>query len=156
MHFQGGQPYERTLEMADEVDEEKSEREVPLSTRVPQRIGEGMPVYDRDGAAIGIVDVVYLGGASDEAIERVLHPEKAPPAKHGDTEWSSFDEDNVPPETRARLMEHGYIRVKGADISGVKRYFGPEQIEGVVTLEVDDKLNDVVRLRVGRGELLND
>jgi hypothetical protein len=136
------------------MNEEQTEREVPLSARVPQRISEGMPVYDREGEAVGIVKVVYLGGASEEAIERVLHPEKAPPAKQGETDWSAFDADHVPKEMRARLMSQGYILIEGPDLTGVKRYIGPEQIEGVFTQEVEGGMNDVVRLRLTRGELL--
>lgn len=136
------------------MNEEQTEREIPLSARVPQRISEGMPVYDREGEAVGIVKVVYLGGASEEAIERVLHPEKAPPAQQGETAWSAFDADNVPREMRARLMSQGYILIEGPDLTGVKRYIGPEQIEGVFAQELEGGMNDVVRLRLTRGELL--
>ena len=138
------------------VDEEKSEREVPMSDRVPQRIGEGMPVYDRDGELIGTVDVVYLGGASEEAIERALDPENAPPTPAGETVRTAFEADNLPKEMRARLMKQGYIRVKGDDITGLRRYLGPEQIEGIVTLDEEGSIQDVVRLRVARNELLGD
>ena len=137
------------------TDEEQSEREVPLSARIPQRIGEGMPVYDRQGEALGTVDVVYLGGASDEAIERVLHPEKAPPTPAGEIVSTAFEDEDVPRELRARFMKQGYIRVQGAGLTGEKRYFGPEQIEGVFSVEVNGAFQDVVRLRVARGELLN-
>lgn len=137
------------------MSEEQSEREVPLSDRIPQRIGEGMPVYDRDGEAVGVVKTVYLGGASEEAIERVLHPEKAPPAQHGETDWSAFDADNVPPELRARLMSQGYVLVEGPEITSVRGYLGPEQIEGIFTQELEDGIQDAVRLRVTRAELLN-
>lgn len=138
------------------VDEEKSEREVPFSDRVPQRIGEGMPVYDRDGEFVGTVDVVYLGGASDEAIERALDPEHAPPTPAGETVRTAFEADDMPREMRARMMKQGYIRVKGNDISGLRGYLGPEQIEGMVTLDVEGTIQDAVRLRVARAELFGD
>lgn len=137
------------------MDEEKSEREVPLSTRIPQRIGEGMPVYDREGEAIGVVHVVYLGGASDEAIERVLHPETGSADQAGASDWSVFDADQVPAELRAHLMQQGFIAVEGPGLSGVKRYLGPEQIEGVFTQELEGGINDAVRLKVARSELLS-
>lgn len=136
------------------MNEEQTEREVPLSARIPQRISEGMPVYDHEGEAVGIVKVVYLGGASEEAIERVLHPEKASSGQQGEPDWSAFDADNVPREMRARLMSQGYILIEGPDLTGAKRYIGPEQIEGVFTQEVEGGMNDVVRLRLTRGELL--
>ena len=138
------------------MSEEQSEREVPLSDRIPQRIGEGMPVYDRDGEAVGTVKTVYLGGASDEAIERALNPEQAPPTPAGETVSTAFEEDDIPKDLRARFMKQGYLVVEGADITGLRGYLGPEHIEGLFTQELEDgTINDAVRLRVTRAELLN-
>ena len=136
--------------------EEQSEREVPLSDRIPQRIGEGMPVYDRDGEAVGTVKTVYLGGASDEAIERALNPEQAPPTPAGETVSTAFESDDIPREMRARFMKQGYLVVEGPDITGTQGYLGPEQIEGVFTQELEDgTIRDAVRLRLSRAELLS-
>jgi hypothetical protein len=136
--------------------EEQSEREVPLSDRIPQRIGEGMPVYDRDGEAVGTVKTVYLGGASDEAIERALNPEQAPPTPAGETVSTAFEADDIPRELRARFMKQGYLVVEGPDITGTRGYLGPEQIEGVFTQELEGgAIRDAVRLRLTRGELLS-
>jgi hypothetical protein len=136
--------------------EEQSEREVPLSDRIPQRIGEGMPVYDRDGEAVGTVKTVYLGGASDEAIERALNPEQAPPTPAGETVSTAFEADDIPRELRARFMKQGYLVVEGPDITGTRGYLGPEQIEGVFTQELEGgTIRDAVRLRLTRGELLS-
>jgi hypothetical protein len=139
----------------EEEKSEQSERDVPLSARIPQRISEGMPVYDRDGVAVGVVRTVYLGGASDEAIERALHPEEAPPTPAGETVSTAFETDNVPNELRARFMTQGYVLVDGADISGLRGYLGPEHIEGLFTEETDEGIRDAVRLRLTRDELLN-
>jgi hypothetical protein len=137
------------------MSEEQTEREVPLSDRIPQRIGEGMPVYDRDGEAVGVVKTVYLGGASDEAIERALHPKQAPPTPAGETVSTAFDTDHVPPDMRARFMKQGYIVVEGADITGLRGYLGPEHVEGMIRQELEDgTINDAVRLRLTRAELL--
>ena len=136
--------------------EEQSEREVPLSDRIPQRIGEGMPVYDRDGEAVGTVKTVYLGGASDEAIERALNPEKAPPTPAGETVSTAFESDDIPGELRARFMKQGYLVVEGPDITGTRGYLGPEQIEGLFTQELEGgTIRDAVRLRLTRAELLS-
>ena len=136
--------------------EEQSEREVPLSDRIPQRIGEGMPVYDRDGEAVGTVKTVYLGGASDEAIERALNPEQAPPTPAGETVSTAFEADDIPREMRARFMKQGYLVVEGPDITGTRGYLGPEQIEGVFTEELEGgTIRDAVRLRSTRAELLS-
>jgi hypothetical protein len=134
---------------------EQTEREVPLAARIPQRIGEGMPVYDRDGVAVGVVKTVYLGGASDEAIERALHPEQAPPTPAGEKVSTAFDEDNVPRELRARFMKQGYVVVEGADVSGLRGYLGPEYIEGIFTEEIEGGTREAVRLQVTREELLS-
>ena len=137
------------------MNQEQAGKDFPISDRIPQRINEGMIVYDREGQVVGTVQVVYFGGASEEAIERVLHPEKAPAAQHGETDWSVFDADDVPKELRARFMEQGYILVEGPDLMGIKRYIGPEQIEGVFSEEIEGVMKDAVRLRVTRDELLN-
>ena len=132
------------------MDPEKTEQEHPLPDRIPQRIYEGMTVYDRDGAVLGTVQVMYFGGASEEAIQRMLKSDKA------DADDSSgFDADNVPKEMRARFMQQGYIVVDGPDLTGVQRYIGPEQIEGVFPQDVEGKITEIVRLRVTRGELIN-
>jgi hypothetical protein len=137
------------------MNEEQTGQDLPVSDRIPQRINEGMPVYDREGEVVGTVKVIYFGGASEEAIQRVLHPEEAPAAGEGESNWSPFDADNVPKELRARLMQQGYVLVEGPDLTGVNRYIGPEQIEGVFPLEVEGGMNNVVRLRMTRAELLN-
>lgn len=133
----------------------QSEREVPLSTRIPQRIGEGMTVYDRDGVIVGTVKTVYLGGASDEAIQRALNPEKAPPTPAGETVSTAFEADDIPKELRARFMKQGYLVVEGPDLTGIRGYLGPEHIEGVFSEEIDGVFTDIVRLRGTRDELLN-
>jgi hypothetical protein len=135
---------------------EQTEQEVPFSDRIPQRISEGMSVYDRDGEPVGIVKTVYLGGASDEAIERALNPEQAPPTPAGETVSTAFEADDIPKELRARFMKQGYIVVEGADITGLRGYLGPEQIEGMFTQELEDgTISDAVRLRVSRADLLS-
>jgi hypothetical protein len=135
------------------MNEEQTGQELPVPDRIPQRIYEGMPVYDSQGEVIGIVKVMYFGGASEEAIERALQPAEAPAAGAGDL--SPFDADNVPKELRARLMRGGYILVEGPELTGAKRYIGPEQIEGVFPQEVEGSMKEAVRLRISRAELLS-
>ena len=130
------------------MDQEQTGQELPVPDRIPQRIYEGMPVYDREGEVVGTVKVMYFGGASEEAIQRMLQTE-------GADDSSAFDADNVPKEMRARLMRQGYILVDGPGLSGVHRYIGPEQIEGVFSQDLEGQLTEAVRLRVTRAELLN-
>ena len=126
------------------MNQEQAGQELPPSDRMPQRISEGMIVYDSADGPVGTVEVVYFGGASEEAIERALHPET------GENDLS-----NLPNELGARLMRQGYMLVKGPDLTGANRYVRPEQIEGVFPVEIEGVVTDVVRLRVARDELLN-
>ena len=97
------------------MNQEQAGQALPLPDRLPQRINEGMAVYDRDSQVVGTIQVVYFGGASEEAIQRAVHAEE-----------------------------------------GANRYVRPEQIdEGVFSEEIEGALTDVLRLRVTRGDLLN-
>lgn len=126
------------------MNQEHAGQELPPSDRLPQRISEGMIIYDSAGELVGTVQVVYFGGASEEAIQRALHVEA------GQNDLSS-----LPEELGARLMSQGYIVVDGPDLTGANRYIGPEQIEGVFPVEIEGSVNDIVRLRVARSELLH-
>lgn len=137
------------------MSDERTGEDLPPAGGIPQRAGEGMAVYDRDGQAVGIVDAVYYGGASEDALRRVLEPESTPPIGETENNWSIFDADGLPAEARAQLMRQGFLRVNGPGLSGPARYLRPEQIEGVFTRQVEDSLQDVVRLHVTRQQLLN-
>jgi hypothetical protein len=125
------------------MNKEQSGQELPPSDRLPQRISEGMIVYDSAGEVVGTVQVVYFGGASEEAIQRALHSEA------GENDLSS-----LPNELVARLMSQGYVMVDGTHLTGAKRYLRAEQIEGVFPIEIEGTMTDVARLRVTRDELL--
>ena len=126
------------------MNKEPTRQQLPPSDRLPQRIAEGMSVYDRAGEIVGTVQVVYFGGASEEAIERALHSEA------GENALS-----NLPKELGARLMSQGYAVVDGLDLNGANRYLRPEQIEGVFPREIEGVVTEVVELRVTRDELIN-
>lgn len=125
------------------MNQEKAGQELPPSDRMPQRISEGMIVYDSAGELVGTVRVVYFGGASEEAIERALH-----------SETGGSDLSTLPEELGTLLMRQGYIVVDGPDLMGAARYLRPEQIEGVFPIEIEGNMTDVARLRVKRDELL--
>ena len=137
------------------MNQDQTEQEIPVPDRLPQRASEGMIVYDRDGQLVGTVKTVYLGGASDEAIQRALNPEKAPPTPAGEIVSTAFEIDDIPKELRARFMKQGYMVVEGPELTGMRGYLGPEHVEGVFSQEIDGAFTDVVRLRVTRDELLN-
>ena len=126
------------------MNQDQAGPEFPPSDRMPQRISEGMIVYDSAGELLGTVQVVYFGGASEDAIERALH-----------SEAGENDLRNLPEELGVRLMRQGYIAVNGSDLTGANRYIRPEQIEGVFPIEIEGTMTDVARLRVTREELLN-
>ena len=126
------------------MSKEQSGQELPPSDRLPQRISEGMIVYDSADELVGTVQVVYFGGASEEAIQRALH-----------SETGENDISNLPKDLGARLMTQGYVTVDGPDLTGANRYLRPEQIAGVFPEEIEGVVKDVVQLRVTRNELLN-
>ncbi len=131
------------------MNKEQSGQELPPSDRLPQRISEGMIVYDSADELVGTVQVVYFGGASEEAVQRALQSEP------GENNVSPFAADNLPKELAAQLMSQGYILVEGSNLTGATRYIRPEQIEGVFPEEIEGVVTDVVQLRVTRNELLN-
>jgi hypothetical protein len=125
------------------MNQKQAGQEFPPSDRMPQRISEGMIVCDSSGAIVGTVQVVYFGGASDEAIEKALQ-----------SEAGKNDLSNLPKELGTRLLRQGYVLLEGHDLTTGKRYISPEEIEGVFTEEIEGSLTDIVRLRVTRDELL--
>lgn len=137
------------------MDQEQTGQEVPIPDRLPQRVSEGMTVHDREGEVVGTVQVVYLGGASEEAIKKALKSHEASDVTTSESEESDFDANEVPLELRRRLMEKGYVLIQGPDLTGAKRYLAPEQIEGVFSEEIEGVITEVLRLRITRGELLN-
>ena len=115
-------------------------------------ITEGMLVCDRADHVIGTVDLVYPGGASDAAIARaqrateaVEHTRQAMEAA-AEAHPAPFAGDPLPPETVARMLRHGYIRIAGPGITGIHRYVLPDQILGVV--------GERVQLYAARAELV--
>jgi hypothetical protein len=124
------------------MNQEQAGQEFPPSDRMPQRISEGMIVYDSAGELVGTVQVVYFGGASEEAIQKAIQSE-------------ANDLSNLPAELSTRLLRQGYVLLEGPDLTGGKRYISPDQIEGVFTEEIEGVLTDIVRLRVSRAEMLN-
>jgi hypothetical protein len=126
------------------MNEEQAGQGLPPSERMPQRVSEGMIVYDSAGELVGTVRVVYFGGASEEAIQKALDPES------GQTDLR-----DLPKELGVRLLRQGYVLIEGPDLTGAIRYIRPEQLEGVFTEEIEGILTDIVRLRVTRDQLSN-
>jgi hypothetical protein len=124
------------------MEQQRADNQPPLA--LPARISEGMPVHDRNDQPIGHVQLVYYGGASEEAITRALQINDA--AIGGERGALDFGEDRLAPELRARLMRHGYIRIEGPGIAGDRRYVTAEQIGEVV--------GERVLLRASRDELI--
>src|SRR5688572_16743188 len=126
------------------MNKEQAGQELPPSDRLPQRISEGMIVYDSADKVVGTVQVMYFGGASEEAIQKALQSEP------GENNFSPFAADNLPKELVARLMSQGYAIVDGPDLTGANRYLRPEQIAGVFPREIEGVVTEVVELRVTR------
>ena len=113
-------------------------------------IRKGMSVYDPNEAQIGVVDTVYMGGASDDAIEM-----GSPAATSPDVDLSNhslmgsiahlFDDSYLPDELKKRLLRDGYVRVNIKGLLGLARFVFPDQVayvsdEGVVLNVLEDDL----------------
>ena len=122
------------------MSQQPAEEEFPLA--LPGRINEGMAVHDRDEQPVGLVQLVYYGGASEAAIARTLQLADAA----GEAGWGAFGSDGVPPALRARLLRQGYIRIEGPGIVGLRCYATAEQI--------GDVSDERVQLRASRDELV--
>jgi hypothetical protein len=122
-----------------------------LSNPVLREVREGMAVFDDRGDLIGRVERVYLGAASTEAIESGRGPATAEdPEELGHT-WlddiaRGLASDEIPATLRARLLQHGYMRLDAAGLFASDRYVMPDQVARVA--------EDGVHLRVGRDRLI--
>jgi hypothetical protein len=111
-----------------------------------------MAVYDRSGQEIGIVEVVYMGGASDEAIEQGGNGAISPDIDLSGNDMivesiaEAFAPDDLPRELAERSLNSGYIRLDSHGLFAADRYIVPDQISSVS--------NDSVRLRVPGDELV--
>jgi hypothetical protein len=119
-----------------------------LGSRILAAVREGMRVYDDRGDRVGTVDRVFLGSASEQAIEQGTGPATVPDPDHSFLEDVArvFDPDDLPKTVRERLLLHGFIRIDAAGLFAADRYVTPEQIARVS--------GDGVHLRVGRDRLL--
>lgn len=116
------------------------------------RIEEGMRVYDSRGEEIGSVELVYLGDASNEAIEQRGQAAVSPDINLGgdrsivDNIAGVFAPDELPLELAERLLRDGYVRLDSEGLLAADRYIMPDQISSVS--------DNSVRLRVSFDELI--
>jgi hypothetical protein len=114
------------------------------------QVREDMQVYDSTGKEIGTVELVYLGGASNEAIEQGGQAAVSPDINlSGDRSLVDhiadvFAPDEMPHELAERLLRDGYIRLDADGLLSADRYIMPEQISSVS--------DNSVRLRVSFDE----
>jgi|FLYN01.1.fsa_nt_gi hypothetical protein len=119
---------------------------------VLSRVRKGMAVYDARGEEIGTVETVYLGGASDEAIEQGGNAAVSPDIDLSGNDSlveniaEVFAPDDLPRELAERLLNSGYIRLDAHGLFAADRYITPEQISSVS--------GDSVRLRVSADDLI--
>ena len=121
---------QQPVEEAQAIDLSDTVIEEAQVLNLPGGISEGMPVFDSADQAVGTVQLVYYGGASDEAIERALRLREVVGAAP-QSDMGTFSAD-VPPELQARLMRQGYVRIEGPGLTGLSCYITPEQISGLV------------------------
>lgn len=113
------------------------------------QIEEGMDVYDAGGDKIGEVDAVFFGNIGDEAIEMGGRMADSPAIDLSDDSLMELlgdaFRDDLPREIAERLLNNGYLLVKGGLFSS-DHFVLPDQLAGI------DK--DGVRLNVQADELL--
>lgn len=125
----------------------------PPGSRVLRDVREGMAVYDRTDVRLGTVGRVYLGTASEQALDRGGGPATAPDPRAGQSAFPDdvvagiFGPEAMPEEVRERLIRHGFIKIDGAGLFASDRYAMPEHVEGVA--------GDRVRLRVAASQLID-
>lgn len=107
-----------------------------------EHVREGMMVLDADNVELGTVDFVHLGEVSSEAADRGEAPATISSTTNAtdalvENVRRVFGKDQLPPELRSRLLQHGFIYVNVPGLLSHNRYVLPDQItqvtsEGVV------------------------
>jgi len=117
------------------------------------RVKEDMEVYDVNGEHVGEVEWVYLGEASQGAIDAGTGPRTV--SETGSTADTfvdvvarAFDDDDLPDTVRSRLLMNGFIRIDADGLFAADRFVMPDQIASVS--------GDRVMLNVRRDELIRD
>lgn len=125
--------------------------DTPAANTVLNQVHEGMVVEDRNHHRIGKVDGMFLGGVSDDVLERGKGPAtaQAPDTPGGELielARRAFGGDDLPDVLRNRLLRNGFIHVDADGLLASDRYVMPEQIS--------DVSGDTVTLNVTRDELI--
>ncbi len=98
---------------------------------------EGMPVFDVEGNRIGTVEIVFMGGLSDRAIELGADSADSPVITAGEPDnWVGmlkevFDPLDLPRELKERLLNNGYLLIEGEGLLAADRLVLPEHISSV-------------------------
>jgi hypothetical protein len=121
------------------------------SSRILKVIKEGMDVYDRLGKKIGTVTDLYFGTSGPEENRQGTGAATVPSSNTGGDSFVEdiakvFTPDELPSEVRSRLLQNGFIKLKGEGLFSRARYVLPNQIDSVAGNRVD--------LRVSRDELI--
>lgn len=114
-------------------------------------IREGAMVYDRNNTLIGQVDSIYLGEASQQAIDMGDTPATVSTPRDASDDAVAFIQrvfakDELPQELRKRLLQHGFIHINVPGLLAHDRYVLPEQITLVTT--------DGIILKASRDDLI--
>lgn len=116
------------------------------STRLLERVHEGMAVVDAAGERLGRVEDVMMGDP-----EAVTTQGNEPQRRGGlvgslaDAVADAPGEPDVPEPERSQLLRWGYVKVDGPGLLAPDRYVRADQIR--------DVSDDTVTLNVRRGEL---
>jgi hypothetical protein len=108
------------------------------NTPLLMKVRNGMRVLDSRGEEIGVVEMVYFGGAADDAIEFGSETATSPDITADNDSGGilgaiadAFRDDNVPDVLARRMLKEGYIRLDAHGLFAADRYILPEQITSV-------------------------
>lgn len=103
-------------------------------------IREGMDVYDVNDNHIGTVERFHFGASTEGGLAATTNDVGARGNSLVEDFWQAFTTDDVPDVLRARLMEHGFIRIDADGIFASDRYVTLDRVASVgpdrVTLSV--------------------
>jgi hypothetical protein len=120
-----------------------------MQTNFLARVHEGMKVFDIAHHEIGKVDRVQMSDDDPATPESEAATPGNLDLRRRDLIADLaevFDPDELPEDVRARLLQHGFVRIDANGLFAADRYVTPDQILSVS--------GDELTLRVSRDELL--
>ena len=116
-------------------------------------IHEGMHVHDVHDKSIGTIDRVFLGESTEQEQEEGTGPASvtrdpaAPQDELSDLLSKAFGKADLPQVVRARLLQNGFLHVKGGGLLPSDHFVMPNQIATVAGdhVNLNVKTDDLIQ-----------